>query len=117
MSFLEKTMNSCLLLLLFEVLTLAQAVPPGKPAPLTSSTGQSAVIRGTVLNETNGAPIPGVKISLSVPGNGGIVGSDTSGPTGHYVIHVPPETYSAYATKDGFVAQFYKDVADFPVLQ
>jgi len=104
-------MNSWLwLLFLLEVLTLAQAVPPGKPA-------QSAVIRGTVINHTDGSPISGVKISVSVPGHGGIVGSDTSDATGHYAIHVPPEKYSAYATKDGFVAQTYKDVADFPVIQ
>jgi protocatechuate 3,4-dioxygenase beta subunit len=112
-------MNSWLWLLsLLEVLTLVQAVPPGNPAPpLPNSTAQSAVIRGTVLNQTNGSPVAGVKISVSVPGHGGSVGSDTSDATGHYVIHVPPEKYSAYATKDGFVAQNYKDVADFPVLQ
>jgi hypothetical protein len=106
------------LLLLLEVLTLPQAVPPGKPAPpIPNSAALSAVIGGTVLNQTNGSPVAGVKISVSVPGHGGIVGSDTSDATGHYAIHVPPEKYSAYATKDGFVAQFYKDIADFPVIQ
>ncbi|PYV40792.1 MAG: hypothetical protein DMG09_06055 [Acidobacteria bacterium] len=117
--FLQKTVKSWLWLLLLEVLTLAQAVPPGKraPPPLPNPTAQSAVIRGTVVNHTDGSTISGVKISVSVPGHGGIVGSDTSDATGHYAIHVPPEKYSAYATKDGFVGQFYKDVANLPVIQ
>ncbi len=112
-------MNSWLwLLLAFEVSTLAQAVSSGKPAPpLPKSTAQSGVIRGTVINHTDGSPISGVKISVSVPGHGGIVASDTSDATGHYTIHVPPEKYMAYATKDGFVAQCYKDIAGFPVIQ
>ena len=57
-------MNSWLWpLSLLEVLTLAQALPPGKPAPpLPNSTAQSAVIRGTVINYTDGSPISGVKI-------------------------------------------------------
>src|SRR2546425_3569784 len=105
------------LLILLQVLTLGQAVQPGKPTPPPSHTAQSAVIRGTVVNYSEGSPISGVKISVSVPGHGGTVGSDTSNATGHYAIHVPPEKYTAYATKDGFVAQYYKDVADFPVIQ
>jgi hypothetical protein len=107
------------LLLLLEGLTLAQAVLPGKPVPrpLPNPTGQIAVIRGTVINHTDGSPISGVKISVMVPGRGGIVGSDTSDANGHYEIHVPPEKYAARATKDGLVAQTYKDVADFPVIQ
>jgi len=107
------------LLILLEVLTLAQAGPPGKPTPppLPSPTVQSAVIRGTVVNYSDGSPISGVKISVMVPGRGGIVGSDTSDANGHYEIHVPPEKYAARATKDGFVAQTYRDVANFPVFQ
>jgi len=107
------------LLLLLEVLTLAQAVLPGKPVPppLPNPTGQIALIRGTVINHTDGSPISGVKISAMVPGRGGIVGSDTSDANGHYEIHVPPEKYAARATKDGFVAQTYRDVANFPVFE
>ena len=107
------------LLLLLEVLTLAQVVPPGKPAPPPppNSRAHSAVIRGTVINYTNSSPISGVKIFVRVPGHGEIVGSDTSDATGHYAIHVPPEKYGAYATKDGFVDQTYKDGADFPVIE
>ena len=84
---------------------------------VTEKGPRTAVIRGTVVNYSNGSPISGVRISVSVPGHGGIAGSDTSDATGHYAIHVPPEKYTAYATKDGFVAQSHKDVADFPVIQ
>jgi hypothetical protein len=75
------------------------------------------VIGGTVLNDQNGSPILGAKVSLMVIGRGGIVGSDTSDAAGHYEIRVPPEKYSAQATKDGFVTKNYKDVADFPVIE
>jgi hypothetical protein len=85
--------------------------------PVNEADSRTAIIRGTVINHTDGSPISGVTISVSVPGHGGTVGCDTSDATGHYVIHVPPEKYTAYATKDGFVAQFYRDVADFPVIE
>ena len=82
-----------------------------RPPEVAEKGPRTAVIRGTVVNYSNGSPISGVKISVSVPGHGGIVGSDTSDATGHYAIHVPPEKYAVYATKDGFVAQSYRDVA------
>src|SRR5204863_191311 len=61
--FLQKTVKSWLWLLLLEVLTLAQAVPPGKraPPPLPNPTAQSAVIRGTVVNHTDGSTIACVR--------------------------------------------------------
>jgi hypothetical protein len=97
--------------------TLSAGATCAGRGPVNEPDSKTAIIRGTVINHTDSSPISGVKISVSVPGHGGTVGCDTSDATGHYVIHVPPEKYTTYATKDGFVAQYYKDVADFPVIQ
>src|SRR2546422_751911 len=107
------------LLILLQVLTLAQAVQPGKPTPLPSHTAQSAVIRGTVVNYSDGSPISGVKIS----GQGKVdvftrTGAQTNAQGEYRIANLPPGRYFLQAMRNddankpgrSFQAVFYPAV-------
>jgi len=92
----------------FGLLLLLMTAFPARPQ------SGSYRIAGTVVNATDGTPVPHATVAILTVADSHAVASVQSGPDGHFAFaHLPAAKYALTVSRRGFLTAFYDDHGDY----